>query len=147
MKNIVDVSKIHVKSCDIWTTLCTLACFGKSTTPSQHTSLRTDSASIQITSKIISEQNGLLKSVTRNAGKRFRKLEGVESQCFPCLSNRYEGRGYGLMSNRTGPCGMLRHSFKTHVCIFIAHNPKWHIHILYLITSTILKNIMIPGIM
>ena len=44
------------------------------------------------------------------------------------------------MSNRTGPCGMLRHSFKMHVCIFIAHNPKWRIHVLYLITSTILKS-------
>ena len=65
MENIVDVSKIHVKkqyvivACDIWTTLCTLACFGEPTTPSQHTSLRMDSTSIQITSKIISELNGI----------------------------------------------------------------------------------------
>ena len=61
MKNIVDVSKIHVGKqylvCDIWTTLTALACFGESTTPSQHTSLRMDSASIQITSKIIYEQD------------------------------------------------------------------------------------------
>ena len=63
MENIVDVSKIHVEqqflACDIWTTLCTLACFGESTTLSQHTSLRMDSASIQIAIKIISEQNGI----------------------------------------------------------------------------------------
>ena len=61
MENIVDVSKIHVEkqylACDIWTTLSALACFGESTTPSQHTSLRMDSASIQITSKSISEQD------------------------------------------------------------------------------------------
>ena len=61
MENIVDASKIHVEkqylACDIWTTLSALACFGKSTTPGQHTSLRMDSASVQITSKIISEQD------------------------------------------------------------------------------------------
>ena len=61
MENIVDVSKIHVEkqylACDIWTTLSALACFGESTTPSQHTSLRMDSASLQITSKIISEHD------------------------------------------------------------------------------------------
>ena len=61
MENIVDVSKIHVEkqylACDIWTTLSALTCFGEATTPSQHTSLRMDSASIQITSKIISEQD------------------------------------------------------------------------------------------
>ena len=61
MENIVDASKILVEkqylACDIWTTLSALACFGESTTPSQHTSLRMDSASIQITSKIISEQD------------------------------------------------------------------------------------------
>ena len=61
MKNIVDVSKIHIEkqysACDIWTTICTLACFGESTTPSPHTSLRMDSASVQITSKIIFEQD------------------------------------------------------------------------------------------
>ena len=53
MENIVDVSKIHVEkqylACDIWTTLSALKYFGESTTPSQHTSLRMDSASIQIT--------------------------------------------------------------------------------------------------
>ena len=63
MENIVDVSKIHLEkqylACDIWTILSALAYFGESTTPSQHTSLRMDSASIQITSKIISEQDGL----------------------------------------------------------------------------------------
>ena len=63
MENIVDVSKIHVEkqylACDIWTTLSALAYFGKSTTPSQHTSLQMDSASIQITSKINSEQDGI----------------------------------------------------------------------------------------
>ena len=61
MENIVDVPKIHIEkqylACDIWTTLSALACFGESTIPSQHTSLRMDSASIQITSKIISEQD------------------------------------------------------------------------------------------
>ena len=61
MENIVDVSKIHVEmqylACDIWTTLSALVCFGESTTPNQHTSLWMDSASIQITSKIISEQD------------------------------------------------------------------------------------------
>ena len=61
MENIVDASKIHVEkqylACDIWTTLSALACFGESTNPSQHTSLRMDSASIQIKSKIISEQD------------------------------------------------------------------------------------------
>ena len=63
MENIVDVSKIHVEkqylACDIWTTLSALAYFGESTTPSQHTSLRMDSASIQITSEINSEQDGI----------------------------------------------------------------------------------------
>ena len=63
MENIIDVSKIHVDKqyldCDIWTPLSALACFGESTTSSQHTSLRMDSASIQITSKIISEQDGI----------------------------------------------------------------------------------------
>ena len=63
MENIVDVSKIHVElqylACDIWTTLSTLACFGESTTPGQHTSPRMNSASIQKTSKFISEQNGI----------------------------------------------------------------------------------------
>ena len=63
MENIVDVSKIHVEkhylACDIWTTLSALAYFGESTTPSQHTILRMDSASIQITNKINSEQDGI----------------------------------------------------------------------------------------
>ena len=61
MENIVDVSKIHVEkqylACGIWKTLSALACFGESTTPSQHTSLRMDSASIRITGKIISKQD------------------------------------------------------------------------------------------
>ena len=61
MENIVDVSKTHVEkqylAFDIWKTLSSLARFGESTTPSQHTSLQMDSASIQITSKIISEQD------------------------------------------------------------------------------------------
>ena len=61
MENIVDVSKIHVEkqylACDIWTTLSALAYFSESTTSSQHTSLRMDSAYIQITSKINSEQD------------------------------------------------------------------------------------------
>ena len=51
IENIVDVSKIHGEkqylAYDIWTTLSALACFGESTTPSQYTSLRMDSASIQ----------------------------------------------------------------------------------------------------
>ena len=63
MENIVDVSKIHVEkqylACDIWTTLSALAYFGKSTTPSQNTSLRMDSASIQITKRINSEQDSI----------------------------------------------------------------------------------------
>ena len=63
MENIVDVSEIHVEqqylACDIWTTLSTLACFGESTIPSQHTSLRMNSVSIQIKSKIISEPVGI----------------------------------------------------------------------------------------
>ena len=61
MENIIDVSKIRVEkqylACDIWTTLSALACFGESTTTSQHTSLRMDSPSIQIISKSISEQD------------------------------------------------------------------------------------------
>ena len=61
MENIVAVSKIHVEkqylACDIWTPLSALAYFGESTTPSQHTGLRIDSASIQKASKIISEQD------------------------------------------------------------------------------------------
>ena len=63
MENAVDASKIHVEkqylACDIWTTLSAMACFGESTTPSQHTSLWMDSASIQIISKIISEQDSI----------------------------------------------------------------------------------------
>ena len=63
MENIVDVSKIQVEkqylACDIWTTLSALAYFGESMTPSQHTSLKMDSASVQITSEIISEQDGI----------------------------------------------------------------------------------------
>ena len=61
MENIVNGSKIHVEkqysACDISTTLSALAGICESTTQSQHTSLRMDSASIQITSKIISEQD------------------------------------------------------------------------------------------
>ena len=63
MENIVDVSKIHVEkqylACDIWTTLSALAYLGESTTPSQHTSLRMDSTSIHVTSKINFEQDGI----------------------------------------------------------------------------------------
>ena len=62
MENIVDVSKIHVEkqylACAIWTTLSALAYFSI-TIPSHHTSLQMDSASIQITSKINSEQDGI----------------------------------------------------------------------------------------
>ena len=63
MENIVGISKIHVEKqylvCDIWTTLSALAYFGESTTQSQNTSLWMVSASIHITSKINSEQDGI----------------------------------------------------------------------------------------
>ena len=63
MEKIVDVSKIHLVklylACDIWTTLSALADLGESTTPSQHTSLRMNSTSIQITSNINREQDGI----------------------------------------------------------------------------------------
>ena len=44
---------------DIWTTLRPLAYFGEATAPGQITSLRMDSASIQLPGKIISEHNGI----------------------------------------------------------------------------------------
>ena len=89
MENIVDVSKIHVEkqylACDIWTTLSALACFGESTTPSQHTSLRFDSASIQITSKIISEQDciSFFKIGHRNHWLELPKVDRGREPLFP----------------------------------------------------------------
>ena len=89
MENIVDASKIHVEkqylACDIWTTLSALACFGESTTPSQHTSLRMDSASIQITSKIISEEDCicLLKIGHRKHWLELPKVDRGREPLFP----------------------------------------------------------------
>ena len=89
MENIIDVSKIHVENpylaCDIWTTLSVLASFGKSTTPSQHTSLRMDSASIQITSKIISEQDciSLLKIGHKKHWLELPKVDRGRDPLFP----------------------------------------------------------------
>ena len=89
MENIVDVSKNHVEkqylACDIWTTLSALACFGESTTPSQHTSPRMDSASIQITGKIISEQDGisLFKIGYKKHWLETPKVDRGREQLFP----------------------------------------------------------------
>ena len=89
MENIVDVSKIHVEkqylACDIWTTLSALACFGESMIPSQHTSLRIDSASIQITSKIISEQDciSLFKIGHKKHWLELPKVERGREPLFP----------------------------------------------------------------
>ena len=89
MENIVDASKILVEKqyspCDIWTTLSALACFGESTTPSQHTSLRMDSASIQITSKIISEQDctSLFKISHRKHWLELPKVDRGHEPLFP----------------------------------------------------------------
>ena len=89
MENIVDASKIHVEkqylACDILTTLSALACFGESTTPSQHTSLRMDSASIQITSKIISEKDciGLSKIGHRKHWLELPKVDRGREPLFP----------------------------------------------------------------
>ena len=89
MENIVDVSNIHVEkeylACDIWTTLSALACFGESTTPSQHTSLRMDSTSIQITGKIISEQDciSLLKIGHRKHWLELPKVDRGREPLFP----------------------------------------------------------------
>ena len=89
MENIVDVSKIHVEqqylAFDIWTTLSTLVCFGESMNPSQHTSLRMDSASIQITSKIISEHNGirLLKIGHKKHCQELPKVDRGRDALFP----------------------------------------------------------------
>ena len=89
MENNVDVSKIHIElhylACGIWTTLSTLTCFGESTTTSQHTSLRMDSASIQITSKIISEQNGisLLKIGRKKHCLELPKVDRGREPLFP----------------------------------------------------------------
>ena len=43
-----------------------------------------------ITSKIISEQNGIshIKSDHRKHKLQLPKVDGIDSQCFPCLSNR-----------------------------------------------------------
>ena len=89
MENIVDVSKIHVEqqylACAIWTTLSTLACSGEYTIPSQHTSLRMDSASIQITSKIISEPTGisLLKIGHKKHFLELPKVDRGQEPLFP----------------------------------------------------------------
>ena len=89
MENIVDVPKIHVKkqylACDIWTTLSALACFDESTTPRQHTSLRMDSASIQITGKIISEQDciSLFKIGHRKHWIELPKVDRGREPLFP----------------------------------------------------------------
>ena len=89
MENIVDASKIHVEkqylACDIWTTLSALACFDKSTTPSQHTCPRMDSASIQITSKIISEQDyiSLFKIGHRKHWLELPKVDRGREPLFP----------------------------------------------------------------
>ena len=89
MENTVDASKIHVEKqylgCDIWTTLSALACFGESTTLSQHTSLRMDSATIQITSKIIFEQDciSLFKIGHRKHRLELPKVERGLEPLFP----------------------------------------------------------------
>ena len=85
MENIVDASKIHVEACDIWTALSALACFGESTTPSQHTSLWMDSTLIQITSKIISEQDCicLFKIGRRKHWLELRKVDRGREPLFP----------------------------------------------------------------
>ena len=89
MENIVDVSKIHVEkqylACDIWTTLSALAIFGESMIPSQHTSLRMDSASIQITSKIISEKDciSLFKIGHKKHWLELPKVERGREPLFP----------------------------------------------------------------
>ena len=89
MENIVDASKNHVEkqylACDIWTTLSALACFGESTTPSQHISIRMDSASIQITSKIISEQDciSLFKIGHRKHWLELPKVDRGREPLFP----------------------------------------------------------------
>ena len=89
MENIVGVSKINVEqqylAFDIWTTSSTLACFGESMTSSQHTILRMDSASIQITSKIISEQNGisLLKIGHKKHCLELPKIDRGREALFP----------------------------------------------------------------
>ena len=89
MENIVDASKIHVEkqylASDIWTTLSALACFGESTTPSKHTSLQMDSASIQLTSKIISEQDciSLFKIGHRKHRLELPKVDRGREPLFP----------------------------------------------------------------
>ena len=89
MENIVDASKIHVEkqylACDVWTTISALVCFDESPTPSRHTSLRMDSASIQITSKIISEQDciSLFKIGHRKHWLELPKVDRGREPLFP----------------------------------------------------------------
>ena len=87
-------------ACDIWTTLSALAYFGESTTPSQHTSLRMNSASIKITSKINSEQDGisLFKFGHMNHWLELRKVDSGREQLLPLsLLQIRGGGGYVIM--------------------------------------------------
>ena len=65
--------------------LSALAIFGESMIPSQHTSLRMDSASIQITSKIISEQDciSLFKIGHKKHWLELPKIERGREPLFP----------------------------------------------------------------
>ena len=87
--NIVDVSKIHVEkqflACDIWTTLSALAYSGESTTPSQLTSLRMDSAFIQITSKINSKNKMVSAFFKFGQKKHWLELPKVDRGRQPLL--------------------------------------------------------------
>ena len=103
MEYIVDVSKIHIEkqylACDIWTTLSALAYFGESTTPSQHTSLRMDSASIQIRSKINSVQDGisLFKFGHKKHWLELLKVDRGREPLLPLSFKQIRGGGYGIM--------------------------------------------------
>ena len=104
MESIVDVSRIHVEqqylACDIWTTLSALACFGESTTPSQHTSLQKDSAFIQITSEIISEPIGvsLLKIGHKKHFLELPKVDWGREPLFPLSVQQIRGGGGGCIA-------------------------------------------------
>ena len=101
MENIIDASKIHFEkqylACDIWTTLSALACFCESTTQSQHTSLWMDSASIQITSKIISEQDciSLFKIGHKKHWLELPKVDTGREPLFPLSVSQIRGGGGG----------------------------------------------------
>ena len=85
-----------------------MSCFGESAAHSQHNDLLMDSASIQLTGKIIFEHKGvsLFKIGRRKLWLELPKDDRCRSQYSPCLSNS-KGWGYWHIVNWTGPCASI----------------------------------------